>query len=252
MTNQTEREIVTLNPSDSQTDEIQLAEVRREVYRFLSLAFSQPTRALAEMLVQGSLVPLLAALHEDLGLKEPEAVSFLSGQADELRQQQTADQLLSALKQEYARLFITGPRVPAPPYESVYRLDVKGGERGLLMGPAAVDVLGEFQEAGLEITPGSGDLPDHIAVELEFMYYLSSREVEAWQAQERDNALLWQSRQRAFVQEHMARWVPAFSAAVIRSTQVDFYRALARLTQAFIEREASAANREVQAASSMV
>ncbi len=69
--------------------------------------------------------------------------------------------------EHYIPLFETG-RVEAPPYASVY-LD---GE-GLVMGRETLAVQAFYQTAGYTISDLKQELPDHLAVELEFAAVLA-------------------------------------------------------------------------------
>jgi ferredoxin len=66
--------------------------------------------------------------------------------------------------------------------------------------PTTFAVQARYRQAGLEL---SGELPDHAAVELEFLSFLAKREEEdAGQAQK------WRAARRRFLKEHAGRWLP--------------------------------------------
>jgi len=224
-----------LIPDTTADDAALVAQVRGEVYKLLALCFYEPTRELTKDIAQGSLASALSNLLEGLEATGwEESVAAIAGshrQPDRL----DAELLYSTLKEEYTRLFIGPGHLPVPPYESVYRQDVSELERGLVMGRSTVDVQRRYTEAGLQLSPDFTDLPDHIAVEMEFMCFLCAKEAEAWQAGDGEAAVRYQILQRAFLGEHLTKWVPAFCQAVIQAAQVEFYRGLARLTQAYIE-----------------
>ncbi|MGD9576287.1 TorD/DmsD family molecular chaperone [Desulfovibrio sp.] len=104
--------------------------------------------------------------------------------------------------EEYAfnRLFVGPQAVPAPPYASVY-LEVEPR----LMGNAAADMREMLQALGLAAPEGQPD--DFIACELEVWMMLTlllrPERGEHLRAHARE-ALAW------LVDEHMARWLPAF------------------------------------------
>ena len=59
-------------------------------------------------------------------------------------------------------------------------VDVEPGIPALLMvSPAAEAVLESYRHAGLSLTKDLNEPPDHIATELEFMYYLCQKEMIA-------------------------------------------------------------------------
>lgn len=61
-------------------------------------------------------------------------------------------------------------------------------------------VKAQYRRAGLEI---SGELPDHAAVELEFLSYLARREEE-----DAGQARKWRADRYRFLREHAGRWLP--------------------------------------------
>ena len=77
------------------------------------------------------------------------------------------EQRLNALWEHYIPLFETGT-VEAPPYASVYF-----GEEGLVLGKEAFNVQQFYANCGYCMGEKSGELPDHLAVELEFCALLA-------------------------------------------------------------------------------
>ena len=72
------------------------------------------------------------------------------------------------LETEYVRLFIAGPGgVPAPLYASCH---LGGGSR--TMGRPALDMRDRLAAAGLAVDLDSNEPPDHLAIELEYLYHL--------------------------------------------------------------------------------
>lgn len=97
------------------------------------------------------------------------------------RQYPPGDSRLNYFWEHYIPLFETG-KVEAPPYASVY-LD----EDGLVMGQETLAVQAFYESAGFAISPVNQELPDHLAVELEFAAVL---------AQEGQTGLLAEFRQK--------------------------------------------------------
>jgi len=217
---------------------LERAQARGNVYALLALGFYEPSPQLAENLLDGSLT---AALQESLGVLQ-EAPPFTEELAtiDEFCEDQrakTGEDFRSLLNLEYTRLFIGPGHLPCPPYESVYRADVPAQERGLLMGRATVEVRRKYSQAGLGVASDHKDLPDHVATELEFMYFLCQKEVEAWEKSNPEQALEWSEMQQEFLKEHLSLWIPAFCEAVEEASNVQFYGSLAATTQAYVALE---------------
>ena len=122
-----------------------------------------------------------------------------------------------ALLEEYERLFVGPGQVPCPPYESFWREDVPVDIRRTLMGPCTADLRRAYLDLGLQVSWSSGELPDHIAIELEALAYaLSFVETE--------------SLARQLFEEHLAQWLPRLCRAVAHEAEEGFYRDLAVLT----------------------
>ncbi|MCJ2165397.1 MULTISPECIES: molecular chaperone TorD family protein [unclassified Pseudodesulfovibrio] len=78
----------------------------------------------------------------------------------------------SPLETEYVRLFIACPGgVPAPLYQSCHQ-----DTQPRTMGQSALDMQSRLDEAGLEISLPSNEPPDHLTIELEYLFFLLSEE----------------------------------------------------------------------------
>ena len=140
---------------------------------------------------------------------------------------------LLELEKEYTRLFVTAyPRVVAPPYSSVY-LD----EQGQVWGASTAEAARLYEAAGLGMSRDLHDLPDHIAVEMEFASHLIGEQQK--RASSNDTAVRdLASIERRFLSQHLLRWAPAFFSRVAELSRTAFYRSLAELAQQFLKWEA--------------
>ncbi len=133
---------------------------------------------------------------------------------------------------DHARLFVGPFALLAPPYGSVY---LEGERR--LMGDSTLAAGECYNEAGLEVSADFNGTPDHIAVELEFMHFLVVKELDARAGGNLDRAQNFWQKQRAFLERHLAAWVPDFSRSVEEQAQTGFYQSLAMATRIFIGSE---------------
>ena len=133
------------------------------------------------------------------------------------------------LSVEYARLFVGPFELRAPPYGSIY-LD---GERRV-MGNSTMEVIKLYEETGLVMDKDFKELPDHIAVELEFMYYLIYKEVEALEKSEKEKALAFREIRNHFFDRFFSPWVPSFCEKIKEATDNQFYIGLADCLSTFI------------------
>jgi TorA maturation chaperone TorD len=146
-----------------------------------------------------------------------------------MRKKTENGQNLEALKIDYAKLFVGPYTSLAAPYGSVY-LD----HGRTLMGESTLDVKNKYREEGLDTSKDFKDAPDHITAELEFMYYLIFREIEAFSNSEIETALGFVQKQKYFLESHLLAWVPEFAANIIEKADTLFYQNLATATQTFL------------------
>jgi TorA maturation chaperone TorD/Pyruvate/2-oxoacid:ferredoxin oxidoreductase delta subunit len=132
------------------------------------------------------------------------------------------------LEAEYARLFVGPGRPVAHPYESVYR-------EGRLVGDCALAVRQIYAAEGL--APESHSLPDHVALELEFMAHLAQREAEARLQSDEEEVLACLRCQEAFLGEHLGRWLPRFCQQVLAGEAHPFYADLAQRTREYVAQD---------------
>jgi len=174
------------------------ADAAARAYGLLALAFDEPSRGLADEVAAPGAPFSLPAVDE------------------------------AALVHEYHRLFVGPDRLPAPPYESVYR------DGGVVMGESTSEVARRYREAGYALDPSVRGPPDHVETELAFMELLAGEEAAAWEQGDPIQAGRWQARQREFLAGHLACWAPELSGRILGATEAPFYRGLAVALREFV------------------
>jgi len=96
------------------------------------------------------------------------------------------------------------------------------------MGERTLEVGRHY--AAERLAPEDHFLPDHVAVELEFMAHLVRREADARGRGDEDQALACLRQQEAFLGEHLGRWLPCFCQRVLAGEAHPFYASLAQRT----------------------
>lgn len=144
---------------------------------------------------------------------------------------------IESLRMDYSKLFVGPYELLAPPYGSVYLEPNK-----TVMGDSTMDVLKRFEAEGLTIQ--LREAPDHIAIELEFMFFLISKELEELRASNFDSAEAFQKKQRGFLELHLGKWISRFADKVEEHAQTEFYKNLARSTRDFVLEDLRCANTE--------
>lgn len=192
--------------------------IRGDCYRFLAACFYQPDKSL---FIQEN---LLGNLKEGLKRICPPASKFVEKMEESLYKY-TNEELLV----DYAKLFVGPYELIAAPYGSVY-LD----KERKVMGDSTIKTMEFYREAGLEISKDFKELPDHIAVELEFMYYLIFKEIEALRKSDIETANKFIEMQNRFLNSFLGLWIDSFCEKIKNGTDNKFYKALAEGTSTFV------------------
>ncbi|MBE0584848.1 MAG: molecular chaperone TorD family protein, partial [Desulfofustis sp.] len=87
-----------------------------------------------------------------------------------------------------------------------------------------------YREAGLSIDVA--EPPDHIAIELEFLFFLCRKEFETAAGEQRER---FRTLQAAFFSQALLPWMKPFCSAIRSATDNRFYLALAACLEQFIE-----------------
>jgi TorA maturation chaperone TorD len=86
-----------------------------------------------------------------------------------------ADALFQFLETEYVRLFISHrDGIATPLYESCYD-GAQAGDAAPLMGKPAIRMKARFESRGLSLDSNISEPPDHLAIELEYLYFLMEK-----------------------------------------------------------------------------
>lgn len=189
---------------------------RADLLRFLSACYYEPAPEFAEERLFYSMRVAASTIDPALG-----------EMARSLGEAFAADDLHTLLV-DYTRLFI-GPLQPlARPYGSFWL-------SGETAQGATLAVLELYRRGGFDLDADFHDLPDHVAVELEFLYVLAFRRQQA--QRDGDAAALAEADalSRRFLDEHVGAWVSRFADAVDRAAQTRFYRELAAMTRACLQ-----------------
>ena len=218
--------------------EQQLA-ARLVVYADITRCFYYPDEELLAFLDSGELEEHLP-VYRLLGTEPSEHFERIKQWRQEHNTQENA---LLELRREYTGLFITArPKVPAPPYGSLYL-----ESDGMIWGDSTREAVKLYMEAGLKISDGFKDIPDHFAAEAEFIWYLTWEELKARGISEKEGkgvpdmerASKISSIREKFLLNHLTKWAPLFLYKVISSgSKSIFYREFSQVTKAFLHSEA--------------
>lgn len=197
---------------------IQTERARRDCYKLLAACFYQPQK---KLFLDENVFAVLGNL---LTRVCPDAALFSEKMATSVTQYNEEDLLV-----EYARLFVGPNELLAPPYGSVY---LEEGRK--VMGESTAGVMEFYKAEGLTMDEQFQNLPDHIAAEMEFMYYLAYHQVEALEKNDTEKAVHFLNRQEIFLRTFLCPWVAPFCEKIKQGTENGFYQALADCLAAFI------------------
>jgi len=194
-------------------------------------SFRYPTAEFLDQVHNGSYRAALTALFSELPYPFTEWEAHVASTY-------LPERLKEDLEVEFCRLFDIGPGgPPCPLVEGSYREDRTVVFKELILF---------YNHFGLSYSEGAQDeRPDHICTEMEFLHYLTFKEVNA--LQNGVSADPYRRAQTDFIRRHLAVWVPQAARRVeglFEKAPEDacrealrFYASLMALTDRFLEKE---------------
>jgi TorA maturation chaperone TorD len=194
---------------------------RAAAYEALALAFSYPDEeAVADLVVALEALRDHGVTHESGAGHAVETVLAALGATDAGR--------LAAV---YTTLFAGD--VPRAPCETDYEHD------GFAKARQLADIAGFYRAFGLKVAVDRPGPADFIATELEFMSIVAQRQAYAAANGWHEQRQVCEEAQRAFLEDHLGRWLPAFCRALVAlddpSGPVAFYPAVAALCDEVVQ-----------------
>lgn len=134
---------------------------------------------------------------------------------------------LQELQVSYMRLFSESGSHPSIPL----------CESGYLSSPEQIPWVGasivrQYQEGGVALS--AQEVPDHLAVELEFLAYLCNREMVAWKEEKWRSVSKILAGEKRFLNDHLYKWLPALLEKILERKEGKFYHLLSKTAWAVI------------------
>ncbi len=94
--------------------------------------------------------------------------------------------------------------------------------------------------SGLSLKGDSAEVPDHMAVELEFMSFLLQKAIQAEAEGDMDGYTAWVEKRRVFLDRFLSRWYGDFCDAIRKGTDNRFCLALADCLEGVVKKDMEA------------
>ena len=211
---------------DLKTPEELQAAARSRLYQLLAAAFAIPTRDSHRAAQSGLFAEEIARNAASLPYPLPLAEDPATRQGLEI-----GDSSPDEPQVEYIGLFDVGiPGPPCPLYAGEYQKVRQG---------VMEELVRFYNHFGLHLSGRTREMPDHLTTELEFMHFLTFREVTALHFQQPRDSYL--RAEKDFLMRHLCAWLPLLRERLERlqppadrtARARAFYLTLVRFTEAF-------------------
>ncbi|MBI3077184.1 MAG: molecular chaperone TorD family protein [Deltaproteobacteria bacterium] len=214
----------------AETDQVTITQAlaRSRLYLLLATAFRYPDSRVKAALLES---PLLDDAEAAATLLSAEEQSVLRPLLTALRaavRGATPEALEEGFVQSLGHL----ESGECPPYETRY-----GPGHIFQQTQEISDIAGFYRAFGLQMAEAAVERPDHIAIEFEFLHFLTYKEAYALRHHGEESAEICRTGQRTFLREHPGRWVPLFARLLARRAGGGFYAALADLAVLWVATE---------------
>lgn len=189
---------------------------RGDCFKLLAACFYEPDK---QLFVEEELCEKLEQLVDQLAPNCASAARQMKNALKQLEQER--------LSIDHAALFVGPFELIAAPYGSVYI-----EKKRTVMGESTLNVAQFYQDEGLSVD--IKEPPDHMAIELEFLHYLCSKEAAALNVNQIEDARLFRERQIVFYFNALKPWSETFCEAIRRGTDNGFYINLADCLSNFL------------------
>ncbi len=203
-------------------------QARGMVYQLLSSLFAKEVdHQLLHELTSDSAQNFWAQLASEQAFKSD--VDTLVSVLNELK----SDKALLELAADYCGLFLVGTKHSASPYASLYLEDAQTGtiDEPTLFGEQHQLMLRFLKQSQLQVQSSFPEPADHLAVILAYAAHLCNTSDEAAQLE--------------FIESYLNNWIGNFAAKVTQCDNGQFYSALTRLTQSWVQADVAGLQTEL-------
>lgn len=202
-----------------------LLETRVFVYDILRRTFlSEPSQEFLNLFMDNDFTKEFPFTEENEAIREGIDQIAVFVQEHDLRIKDNYD----ALHWDYTRMFIGPDKLPAPLWESAYL-----NKERLLFQEQTLKVRHAYLKYQFLPKEFRKEADDHLGLELDFMYQLSRLSLQ-YLHQDPEGLGEVLEDQKAFLQEHLLKWVPELTAKICDSAKLSFYPAMAKILSGYL------------------
>lgn len=195
-----------------------------QAYQFLSTCLFEPDNGLMELLNDKEYMEEVGSCLGAIGNDK------LSESFDHVKkglQHSTLDALLDEYRYTFGSTTVA---MDCPPYEMYF-----SGSHIFQQTQDLADISGFYRAFGLEVLKDdTANRWDHVAVELEFLHFLTYKQAYAIENQGDNGEESCLTAKKKFLNAHIGRWIKVFSRAVESKSPSGFYRKAAKLASDFV------------------
>lgn len=197
------------------------------LYKLFHKTFGrEPDAAYLSLLAEPAIADAFSLFSVQEGDTMAKAAEFVGGQSESSND---AD-YISRLYNEYMRLFVGPQKLPAPPWESVYR-----SHQGLLFQESTLTIREIYRKQGFEAEGYPRVADDSLALELDFMGRMAEK-AQAALAEDNMEALSEAlTVSESFVRVHLLYFVPQMLERLSTTTFRLFYPQMLKILVSFME-----------------
>lgn len=207
-----------------------LAFATSDFYQLLSCSLQYPSEELAEALLEGSFKEDSLAILHDISCNENDILA--AGALFKRLEEETENKqcLFEDMRKEYTRLF-NHPKEPSIfIYESFFHHNLTQDHENppmFFLSPTALDVERCYSDSGVQLKNQSGEPPDYMPTELEFMMYLYGNKGRALLDGGYKKAENIEQHIEQFEKQHLCKWGYAFFDRLYKESEIVPYKAIA-------------------------
>ena len=214
----------------AKTDLIALSKARASMYRFLGgLYIMEVDENQLIRLKKMDFPQIDGDSNSDLDLKD--GYSLMKKYIDSIDSSDLED-----LAADYAKVFLAAGDATgraAFPYEAVYV-----NKKHQVGGSTQMQMHALYLERGLEPDPNVyRTMDDNIGLMLEYMANICDEITTAVEVGDKEQVTALVDEQKQFMKKHITNWIYSFTNDVIKFSERDFYKAVAKITNGFIKKE---------------